>query len=245
VKTLTVLGWFFMKLIWIFLFIITIPLSANADVLFRDDVVLKGKSVMLVAETRGRFFKSGGEIVEFLVESEFLGRSLSGGDGMAYREFTPKREGLYEITVKSGEDDSKGLVLSIQKDTEIVFIDVAGGLFESIISRRPREGSKAAVDKIIEGVPVVYLNMLPAGKTLMSDWLKKNGFPSSPLLGWEGGDVFSSLVEKGFRVKAVIGSPEVIASAKEFDAALFTFQNAEDATEVSEWKEIEEVLTKK
>jgi len=39
-------------------------------------------------------------------------------------------------------------------------------------------------------------------------------------------------------MKSVIGSPDVIYSAKEYKPLAFTFEETEDALEVKDWKEI-------
>ncbi len=42
----------------------------------------------------------------------------------------------------------------------------------------------------------------------------------------------------GFRIKAVIGSPDVIYSSKEYKPLAFSFEETEDAVEVKDWEEI-------
>jgi hypothetical protein len=230
------------KLFLCMLFLAALSFDAHAGVRVHDDVVRKGKPVMLIAETTGRFFAKGGQVVEFSVDGKNMGRALSGGDGYAYKEFTPKRRGLHVVTARSSSDEAEGLLLSLERGTGILFIDVAGALFESLITRAPRMGSREAVGRIRKRFPVVYLNRLPAASGLMKKWVKDGEFPDAPLLDWDGGGVFHDMAEKGFKAKVVVGSPDVLESSREFEAEAFTFEEAEGATQVGGWKEIEDAL---
>ncbi len=106
------------------------PDAAVARVLVYDDVALKGREIMLRAETRGTLLSKGGEVVEFIVDGRSIGKNLSGRDGFAVKTFVPARTGLYKISVKSGEDKDSGILLALEKKTRIVFIDVGGSLLE-------------------------------------------------------------------------------------------------------------------
>ena len=76
----------------LFAFILSAPLfgicpdAALSRVFVYDDVALKGREVMLRAETRGMFFSRGGEIVEFIVDGRSIGKNLSGRDGFAVKD---------------------------------------------------------------------------------------------------------------------------------------------------------------
>lgn len=72
----------------------------------------------------------------------------------------------------------------------------------------------------------------------LKEWLKRNEFPELPVIPWKQGTVFSEFHEEGFRIKAVIGNPGVITSAKEYKPLAFSFEETEDAIEVKEWEEI-------
>ena len=124
------------------------PSVALSDVFVRDMIALNGREIMLGAETRGKLFAKGGEVVEFFVDGRSIGKSLSGGDGMAFRQFKPLRTGIYKITAKSEKDRDNGLLLSLKKGDRVVFIDVKASLFEGLFSAEPRAGSQNIVKKM-------------------------------------------------------------------------------------------------
>jgi len=223
--------------------IVTLPAVAHAEVVVRDDVAVAGESVMLGARTKGRLLARGGELVEFAVDGVSLGKNLSGGDGWAYRAFTPKRAKLYEIRAASGEDKGAGYLLAVKKGGGVLFIDVRGALFSSPFSRKPMPGSLEAVKRLGEKLPIVYLYAdLP--ESASRAWLRENGFPPAPLLGWRGGGVFDYVSDKGLKVKAVVGSPSVAESALGFDARAFTFERSasDDVMEVDSWDDVEKEM---
>jgi hypothetical protein len=223
------------------LLLLLIPSFAFAGVEVGDDVVVRGQKVMLGAKTKGLFLARGGEMVEFSVDDKVLGKNLSGGDGWAYREFTPKKEKLYKVKATSGGESGTGLLLSLKKGRGMLFIDVQGSLIKPPFSKLPREGSLEIVKKISEKFHVVYL-YTEFPEIAISAWLKENKFPEAPLLDWRGGYIFDSIVEKGLKVKVVIGSAAVVQSALEYKGKLFTFEAFDEAVEVEGWKEIEKGL---
>ncbi|HKZ56501.1 MAG TPA: hypothetical protein VJ024_02245, partial [Thermodesulfovibrionales bacterium] len=77
-------------LISIIVFFIS-PTKAFPDIIIHDIVVPAGKEVMLRAEVKGKLFRKGGELIEFFVNGKSIGKSLSGGDGFAYKQFIPKK----------------------------------------------------------------------------------------------------------------------------------------------------------
>jgi hypothetical protein len=219
--------------------LLIVPAVAWAEVAVPDDVAVAGEAVMLSARTKGFIMPRGGEIVEFKVDSESLGRNLSGGDGWAYREFKPKKEKLYKVEAASGGETGAGFLLALRKGRGIVFVDVQGALVKPPFSREPREGSLDSIKKISEGNHIVYLYTELPGVVIRA-WLEENEFPEAPLLSWRVGYVFDDIVDKGLKVKAVVGSAAVVESAFENEGAkLFTFEPSDEATEVDSWEEVE------
>jgi hypothetical protein len=214
------------------------PASALSDVIVQDSVVPVGKEIMLTAEVKGKLFSKGGEMVEFFVNGKSIGKNLSGGDGLAFKQFVPSRIGKYRIEAKSGTDKGRGLLLSLRKGSGIVFVDVEGSLMEKF-SNNPEQGSQEVIKDIQKKFPVVLLHTTGfLNIKSIKEWLKKNEFPELPVLPWKQGLVFDDLHDEGFRMKAIIGSPDVIYSAKEYKPLAFTFEETEDAVEVKDWKEI-------
>ena len=224
----------FISVFVIFIF----PSLALSDVIVHDSIVPVGKEIMLGAEVKGKFFSKGGEMVEFFVNGKSIGKNLSGGDGLAFKQFVPSRIGIYRIKAKSDIDEGRGLLLSLRKGSGIVFVDVEGSLMEKF-SNNPKQGSQKVIKDIQKKFHVVLLQTTGfLNAKSIKEWLKKNEFPEVPVLPWKQGSVFGDLHEESFRIKAVIGSPEVIYSAKEYKPLAFTFEETEDAVEVKDWEEI-------
>ena len=149
---------------------------------------------------------------------------------------------MYLINAKSDMDEGRGLLFSLKKGSGIVFIDVDGSLIEKFTNKPKQHGQKVIKD-IGKRFPVVLLSTLGFLKIKsLKEWLKRNEFPELPVIPWKQGSVFGDLHEEGFRIKAVIGSPDVIYSAKEYKPLAFTFEETEDAVEVKDWEEIRKKL---
>jgi hypothetical protein len=221
----------------IFLFFV-FPANALSDIIVHDMVVPVGKEVMLKAKVKGKLFSKGGVIVEFFVNSKPIGKGLSGGDGLAFKQFAQPVTGLYQIKAKSGTDEGRGLLFSLKKGSRIVFVDVEGSLIEKF-SYKPKQGSYKVIKLIQKKFPVVFLHTTGfLNLRSIKEWLKKNEFPELPVIPWKQGSAFSDLHDEGFKIKAVIGSPDVIGSAKEYKPLAFSFEETEDTGEVRDWEEI-------
>lgn len=230
-----------MKVICIFLailaFILFFSVESYAGVVFYDSVCLKDKKIMLKAVTKGKIFTKGGQIVEFSVDGESIGRSLSGGDGAAFKEFRAEKSGLYKVSVVSGKDKDSGFLLSLKKGAGIVFIDVEGSMFAPM-SGKPMKDSRKIIKAIAKRFPVVYLQAGILDVRALKKLLKENEFTEAPLLSWRDGTVFEEADKKGLKIKFVIGGKTVIESAKEFKPKAFSFNEVEGAEEVRDWEEI-------
>ena len=218
------------------------PTSALSRVIVDDMVAVKGQKVMLRAETKGRLFSKGGEIVEFFVDMKSIGKTLSGGDGVAFKAFIPTKTGLHQMGVHSGGDEDTGSLLSLEEGSRIVFVDIAGSLFESAFSRKPKPGSQKAIEELQKKFPIVYLQRGFFSVKSMRAWLEENEFIELPVLPWGGGTIFDEIVEEDIEIKAIIGSPKVIESASEHRPRAFSFEEVEDAVWVGDWDEIRKEL---
>ncbi|MDI6745225.1 MAG: hypothetical protein QMD07_07600 [Thermodesulfovibrionales bacterium] len=221
----------------LFVCILFVSDYSYAAVVFHDAVCVEGDSVMLKAVTKGRIFTKGGQMVEFSVNGKLLGRSLSGGDGTAFKEFRAKKSGLYKVSVVSGKDKDSGLLLSLKKGSGIVFIDVEGSIFAPM-SDRPAKNSQKTIKAIAKRFPVVYLQAGILDSRTLKKLLKDNEFAEAPLLPWREGAVFEEADKKGLKIKFLIGSKTVIESAREFKTKAFSFNEVEGAEEVKDWEEI-------
>lgn len=218
------------------------PSVALSDVIVHDMIVPKGEEVMLRAVTKGKLLSKGGELVEFFVDGKSIGKTLSGGDGFAFKQFTPLKTGIHRIAVKSGIGEGNGLLLSLKKGTRIVFIDVEGSLLRGPFSKEPRQGSQKAIKEIYRRFTIVFLQTGLLNVKTLKAWLKENKFIEVPVIPWGQGSLFDDIHKKGFKIKAIIGSGAVIESAKEYKPLVFSFEGAEDAKEVKDWEEIRKKL---
>lgn len=224
------------------LFIFTISYYAFSEVIVNDMIVPRGEKAMLVAETKGKFFSKGGEVVEFFIDGKSIGRTLSGGDGLAFKSFIPVKAGTYHIIAKSGKDEGDGLLLSLKQGTELVFVDIEGSLMERPFSKKPRNGSQIAIKEINRRFPVVFLHNGFVSIKMIKAWLKENKFKQLPVIPWKQGSAFDDIEGNGFRLKAIIGSPQVIESAGKYHPTAYSFEEAGDAIEVKDWEEIRKRL---
>lgn len=218
--------------------------SANldADIIITDIVTPVHEEVVLRAETKGKFFKKGGERVEFFVDGKSVGKTLSGGDGYAFLSYIPKKTGIHVITVKSGAEDGQGHLLSLKRSSGIVFIETEGALFEQNLSSKPRKGSQKVIRAINKRYPVVILSAGMFGAKAVKALLREHDFPELPVLQWGQGAVFSEMAENGLKIRAIIGSKDVIESAREYKPRAFSFVEVDGATEVRDWDELQKKL---
>lgn len=219
-----------------------IPEIALGRVIVHDDIVVKGHKVMLKAETRGRFFPQGGLVVEFFVEGDPIGKTLSGGDGFAYKKFVAEVPGLRGITAKSGDHTGEGRLLCLKKGAGIAFVDIEGTLFAKGLSMEPRHGAREAIAAVNAKLPVVLLQTTFLGKRVVESWVKEKDFPRLLVLPWEQGAVFDRIVKKGLTIKAVIASPKVIESAQSHNPLSLCFETAEKTKKVTNWGDVAKAL---
>lgn len=218
------------------------PTASCADVVVYDAVAVVGKEVRLKAETKGTFFRKGGELVEFFVDGKSLGKTLSGGDGEAYKSFTPAKTGLLEISVKSGSDEDEGALLVLKKGAGIVLVEIIGGLAENSMPPMGRPGSREAMKKLQARVPVVYVQSSNIDVAATRKWLDNNEYPGAPVLPWDGGALFKPIIATGLNIRAVIGNPQFIESAAKWKPESFSFEPVKGAVRLRHWKEMEDKL---
>jgi hypothetical protein len=215
------------------------PVTAIAEVSVYDSVAAVGREVMLRAETRSGFFSMGGALVEFFLDGKRGGKSLSGADGIASLPFVPMRAGLHVVGAQWEGDKAEGLLLAVTGSTQLVLIDVEGSLREpTSFALKPRAGSMEALTKISRRYPVVFLWTGYIGMGAAKAWLRESGFPGAPLLPWGQGDVLEEIGRKNLRIRAVVGKPEVVQSAKGHTSRAFSFEATGDAEPVQDWDEI-------
>ncbi len=230
-----------------FLIIHALSTIAYAEILVHDIVGVPKQEILLKAETKGKFSVKGGELVEFFVDGKTIGKSLSGGDGFAFKQFIPRNQGLLKIVVKSSTEESSGLLLILNKKSKIVVVDFEEGILDKkkLLQQRVKDGSQDAIREINKKYPVVVLQTGILNTKIIKESLKQFGYIDLPVIVWRGGDFFEELAQKGIIIKAVIGNKAVIDSASKFKPLSFSFTNNKESEYVEDWKEISRRLLKK
>lgn len=221
------------------------PSGASGRVIMYDAIALQHQKVILKATTMGKIFKTGGKLVEFMVEGKSLGKTLSGFDGLAFKSFRPEKAGLFQIRAKFNGDEDTGILLSAKAGTALVFVDVWSGLLENLITRTPKTGSQQALEEISKIHPIIYLQTGLFSIHRFKIWLRDHNFPTFPVIPWAGGNIFQEITQKKMKVHAVIGGPEVIATVKKEKWLLFSFDPKAGAQTVTKWPEITDKITHK
>ena len=219
-----------------------IPEVCVCRVIVHDDIVVRGQKVMLKAETRGRVIAEGGQLVEFFVEGETIGKTLSGGDGVAYKKFVPLVSGLHRIEAKSGRHTGRGRLLCLEMGEGIVFVDIEGSLLAKGLSVELRHGAQKAMAVISAKFPVVLLETTFLGKRIVERWVKEKDFPRLVVLPWRQGAVFDRMAKKGLTIKAVIASPKVLESVQGHTPLSFCFETAKKTNKVKNWEAVTKAL---
>lgn len=207
-----------------------------------DDVAPEGEVVTLRAQATGRLFPLGGVLVDLYVDGEKIGTNLTGGDGYLFREFRPRRRGLYTVSAVYRGMSGEGALLVLEKGAEIVFVDVLGSMIKDLLRGEAREGCRAAVEKIAGRYPVVFLSAGLGTPSMLKTWLREEGFDRAVVVPWDDGQAFAEAVRNGFLIRAVIGSPGIVESAGERARERYSFEDVEGATKVRAWSEIGEKI---
>ncbi len=195
---------------------------------------------MFSAETKKGLFRKGGVVVEFFVNNKSIGKSLSGGDGVAYKAFKPHDTGLVKVMVKTGDEKEEALILCLKKGQTILLIDIET-LKEAPFSSIRRKDSREVIKRLSRRFPLVYLLTGFMSQKEAKQWLQKNGYPLAPLLRFKE-EMFSEIKEMGLLIRAVIASPELAQEAVFHRLRTFSFNETEGAIEIESWKELEKKI---
>ncbi|MEK6575990.1 MAG: hypothetical protein AABZ05_00190, partial [Nitrospirota bacterium] len=123
-----------------------------------DQIGSPGERIYLKVKlmAKSAFFPKpiSGERIEFIVDGKPIGVSLTGGDGVAVKEFIPKREGNYKInlrlTGKSGysADEANMIVACWKRTISIVLIDINTLSSEGFKKTDPAPDAKEVLARI-------------------------------------------------------------------------------------------------
>jgi hypothetical protein len=134
-----------------------------------------------------------------------------------------------------------GILLVVDKDDKVILIEIESALKESPLSDRPRRDSRHIVTDLAKEYKVVYLNNL-LGAILFEGWLKKEKFPESAVLKWQGANTLKRLTGRGIKLHAIIGSANTISAAKKHIENRYSFEETKDGHLVKDWEEIMELI---
>jgi hypothetical protein len=204
-----------LPLLVVFLFLVLPALAAekvDGQLSVRDVLVLPGQPARIeaVLTRSGLAGKQGlgGEQLELIVESKSVAKAMTGGDGRAFLDYTPKVRGNHEIVVKLAPNlrvaspDAKALLGAWERRRPILLVEVAALMQPEKTSPLPvpsmpiplgqREDSAPAPDAADElkrlaqfFYNVVYVSWSPkeavgpfSDKTDVREWLAQHKFPN-------------------------------------------------------------------
>lgn len=199
-----------------------------------------------------------GERVEFIVDGESIGISLSGGDGVAVRGFTPKNEGVYNVRIRLDEksrysaNDAEIIVACWRKDTSIILINLDTLAEED--SPDPAPDAKDVVERLSKRYRIILYTYDQNEKlSKRKEWLIKHSFPRLPLLSWRSADIeeeVKDLIGQGWRIKFGIGDRgrDITAFSRGNIIPIILINDKddedlpEDTEKVKGWIEIERII---
>ena len=213
----------------------------HGEMVVFDRVTTVKKDIRLVVLTKGFLMADGGQLVDLYLDDRHLKKILTGGDGYGYLKYTPRDPGLKEIRARSDTGSATGLLLVMSKSEQAIIIDIESSFKDAVFSEEIRENSQRAVKALSKNYKIIYLSRY-VGKGIGRGWLEKENFPESVILRWQGPGIFSALEERGVRLKAVIGSEDVISAAAKYVENRYTFEKTKDGKTVKDWDEILKLL---
>lgn len=227
---------FICTVICILTFLIAGKSMVEAEVIVYDAVIPSGMAITLKAVTKGSFFPEGGKVVEFSADGKRIGRTLSGGDGYAFLKYTPPLPGVKVLKASSDGESDEGTILVTKRHDKVVIIGLESSLFTYPLSFEPLPEGKEAMQQLKTRFKIIYVSTT-IGAMRSREWLRAEGFPVFPVLNWNGSDMLSELKEQKIEIYAVVGSPEMLSSAKHIKRR-FSFEETEEATAVKDWKDL-------
>lgn len=247
----------------------TVLAEDNKSALFiaPDQIGSPGERIFLNVKlmAKSAFFPKpiSGEKIEFIVDGNPIGVSLTGGDGVAVREFIPKRDGIYKITLrltgKSGysADEANMIVACWKRTISIILIDINTLSSKGFKKPDPAPDAKEVLEKISKGYKIIlYASDKDQDLSKMRRWLKDHSFPETPIFSWQQGktdEEVNNLISRGWRLKFGIGSSmkDIKAFSEEHITPIIFLRDKDEIEEdlpgntekTGSWKEIERVIS--
>lgn len=225
------------------LFLVTVPslLPAadkhSASILVKDALTAPGQPVTIEAKLFSKrlmlIAELGGELLELEVDGKIVARGLTGWDGRAFLNYTPKAQGVAPVTVIIGSSprvekaEGQANLVVWEKRQPILVIELSALLDEPVPSRvpsigvafeserKPMSGAAEELGKLTQFYyKVIYvvtsstkIDGFQAG-TETRDWLKRHKFPTGSVLTLSAdtnviGSKIDELHEAGWRTVKV------------------------------------------
>lgn len=201
---------------WLFLLLLSPVLEEAAaagkvagTLSLRDALTAPGRPVMIEARlVRAGFLGQtglGGEQLELSVEGKKAGTAMTGGDGRAFLEFTPRRRGNYAMKVKLPQSqrvespDASATLACWERRRPILLVEFEALTEETKapplplpeLGRRDRPGPAADAAEELKRLTRFYYNviyLIGEGEAAIGEpgevraWLQEHGFPAGYLL---------------------------------------------------------------
>ncbi|GJL54163.1 MAG: hypothetical protein NPIRA02_12950 [Nitrospirales bacterium] len=198
----------------------------DAKLVVEDVLILPGKATQLKAflyrdGLLGKHIGLGGEPIDFFVQTRLLGQTMTGGDGYAYLDYTPRLRGNLSITAKVRDSprvsaqEGTGLLLVWERRRPILLVDIGALLpvdaqsdvMQSLISLsmgsdflpEPNPEASFELEKLGEfyyNLVYLYRGNIESNHAVQS-WLKQHGFPPGiPMMVQPGPKAFIAFLER-------------------------------------------------
>ena len=175
------------------------PLVEVSDILTKPREPVRLQARVYEEGLLGRELGLGGETVDFLVDKQMVGSTMTGGDGRAFLEYAPPLRGNFTVTVRVTESprvlgaEGKGLLASWERKKPILLVDLLAVMQESSTPELPLpsfsmtnvlgEAEKDAPPELEKlgrfYYNLVYLFRSDGGDTKpVREWIRTNQFPS-------------------------------------------------------------------
>jgi hypothetical protein len=216
--------------------------ASRGEVVVFDRVTTVEKDIRLVVLTKGLLMADGGQLVDLYLDDMHLKRILTGGDGYGYLKYTPRKPGLMQIRARSDDGSASGLLLVMGQHEQAILIDIESAFKDAVFSDEIMENSQRVLNTLGKKYRIIYMSRY-IGQGIGRSWLKKEGFPDSVILSWQGSEIFAALQKRGVQLKAVIGSEDVVSAAEaENIENRYTFEPSKAGKTVKDWDEILSLL---
>ncbi|WP_447968089.1 hypothetical protein [Nitrospira sp. M1] len=215
-------------LLWSSTALVTVAFAeerVGATLVVEDVLVLPGKGTQLKAflfrgQSNGKRVGLGGEAIDFFVQNRLMGQGMTGEDGYAYLDYTPRLRGNLTITAKVqnssrvSDQESTGFLFVWERRRPILLVDI-GALFPANVQSDLMQsltslqmGSESLPDHEqdssfeLEKLGEFYYNIVylyrstSESNQAMQLWLKQHGFPPGiPMMVQPGPKAFIKFLE--------------------------------------------------